>query len=129
MDLGLGLRRRTEFHDDWISSRMEDSADSNPNSTTTVTVQVFRWMIDRAAHLDPNSTTTGFRWIRLADGLQRLPVSRRTEFDVDWISMECRLGGRRLGQIRWLLLFDSDDRLGRWLGPEFDDDWIRMDHS
>ena len=36
MDLG----RRTEFHDDWISSRMEDSAtDSNPNSTTTVSTR------------------------------------------------------------------------------------------
>ena len=27
MDHGLGLGRRTKFHDDWISSRMEDSAD------------------------------------------------------------------------------------------------------
>ena len=104
MDHGLGLGRRTEFHDEWISSRMEDSADSYPNSVTTV--QVFRWMIDWATHSDPNSTTTGFRWIRLAGGLRRLPVGWRTEFDVDWISME--------------------DRLGRRLGPELDDDWIRM---
>ena len=44
MDHGLGLGRRTKFHDDWISSRMEDSADSDPNLTTTV--QVFQWMID-----------------------------------------------------------------------------------
>ena len=40
------------------------------------------------------TVTTGFRWIRLAGGLQRLSVGRRTEFDVDWISMEGRLGRR-----------------------------------
>ena len=74
---GLGLGRRTEFHDsdDWISSRMEESLNSDPNSTTTV--QVFRWMIPMA------------RDRRLAGGL---PVGRRTESDVDWISMEDRLG-------------------------------------
>ena len=58
MDHGLGLGRRTKFHDDWISSRMEDSADSDPNLTTTV--QVFQWMIDWAA--DSNPTTLVSIW-------------------------------------------------------------------
>ena len=112
MDHGLWLGRQTEFHDDWISSRKEDSADSNPNSTTTVTFQVFRWMIDWAAHSNPNSTTTGFRWITDS------PVGRRTEleFDVDWILIEDRLDCR-LGP-------EFDDycfptRMGRQFGPEF----------
>ena len=51
--------------------------------------------MEDSADSDPNSTTTGFRCItdshRLAGGLA---VGRRTEFD--WISMEDRLG-RRLG--------------------------------
>ena len=52
------------------------------------------WMIYWAADSDwdPNSTTTGFRWItdRLTGGL---PVGRRTEFDVDWLpSLTVKLG-------------------------------------
>ena len=110
MENRLGRRLGPEFDDfpTWMDDRL-----SGPNSMTTGFV--CQWIMDSGWAGEPNSMTTRFRvgW-RIALTRTRirrrldsdashggLAVGRPTEFGVDWISME--------------------DRLGRRLGPEFDD--------
>ena len=110
MENRLGRRLGPEFDDfpTWMDDRL-----SGPNSMTTGFV--CQWIMDSGWAGEPNSMTTRFRvgW-RIALTRTRirrrldsdashggLAVGRPTEFGVDWISME--------------------DRLGRRLGPEFVD--------